>query len=288
MRTSLGIGTVCLAAASLFTPAAVAQSATPRVRTADVVMQRGVTYLGIAGADVTSERARSLGLKEERGVEVTHVGEDSPASKAGIKVGDVVLEYNGQAVQGIEQLTRLIRETPAGRQVKVAVWRSGAALTLTATPESHRGMVIETPGGSWVMPEVNIAPMAPIPPMPPIEIPKFQMTYQSPMLGIQGESLGDSQQLADFFGVKDGVLVRSVGKGSVAEKAGIKAGDVIVKVDDSRISTTRDITSTLRALRPKTTVTVTVVRNKREIPLTVTFEGSSGRVRASLREIRVC
>lgn len=287
MRTSLGIGIACLAA-SLFTPAAVAQSATPRVRTADVVVQRGVTYLGIAGADITSERARALGLKEERGVEVTNVSEDSPASKAGIKVGDVVLEYNGQAVQGIEQLTRLIRETPAGRQVKVAVWRGGAPITLTATPETHKGMVIETPNGSWVMPEVNIAPVPPMPPVPPIEIPKFQMTYQSPMLGIQGESLGDAQQLAEFFGVKGGVLVRSVGKGSVAEKAGIRAGDVIVKVDDSKISTTRDITSTLRALRPKTTVTVTVVRNKREVPLTVTFESGSGRVRAALREIRVC
>ena len=130
-------------------------------------------------------------------------------------------------------------------------------------------------GGTFVMPEVRV-PEFTIPPMPPMDLPKFQMLYQSPMLGIEGESLGQQYQFAEFLGVKDGVLVKAVMKNSAAEKAGIKAGDVIVKVDEAKVSTTREITSALRAARSKKTVNVTVVRNKREMTLPVTIEASSG------------
>ena len=103
------------------------------------------------------------------------------------------------------------------------------------------------------------------------------------MLGIIGESLGPEEQLAEFFGVKDGVLVKSVNKDSAAEKAGIKAGDVIVKVDDTKVTTSREITSALRAPRSKKTVTVTVVRAKKEMPMTVTIETPAD-LRAIARE----
>jgi serine protease Do len=279
MRMSLGICSV-IAAASLLAPAARAQ-VTPRARTVTVVSDRPA-YLGIGAKDIDGERASALKLKEVRGAEVTSVLDDSPAAKAGFKEGDVVLEYNGQAVEGSAQLTRLVHETPVGRQVKVVVWRNGASQTLTATLEAGKNMVFGG-GGTWVMPEVRM-PEITIPPIPPIEIPRFEMSYQNPVLGIYGESLGQQEQLAEFFGVKDGVLVKSVGKNSGAEKAGIKAGDVIVKVEDSSISSSRDITNALRANRSKKTVTVVVVRNKKEMPLTVTIEAGigTGAVRARL------
>jgi serine protease Do len=239
-----------------------------------MVPRGGASYLGIGVADVTAERAKALNLKEVRGAEVTNVAEDSPASKAGIKEGDVALEYDGTAVQGIEQFTRLVRETPVGRQVKIVVWRNGAAQTLTATVEARRGAVIRSDGGAWTldMPSIRV-------PMPQIEIPRFQMTWQNPVLGIEGESLRSQEQLADFFGVKEGVLVKLVRKNSAAEKAGIKAGDVVVKVDDSTVATPQEITRTLRALGSKKTFTVKVVRNKKEMPLTVTIEDRGGAMR---------
>src|SRR3979409_1350361 len=68
----------------------------------------GGSFLGIGVTEVDSERAKALNLKEERGVEITRVEEDSPAARAGLKTGDVVLEYGGQRVEGTEQFVRLV------------------------------------------------------------------------------------------------------------------------------------------------------------------------------------
>ena len=251
-------------------PAAFAQNA--HHANVITVQRSGTSYLGIGAVEVSPERARALNLREERGVEVAHVEDDSPAAKAGMKQGDVVLEYNGEKVEGVDQFIRLVRETPPGRQVKVAVWRGGATENLTITVGARRNMVIETPSGP-----VTVPPIPPIPPMPPIDIPRFEMSYQSPLIGIEGESLMPQGQLAEFFGVQDGVLVKSVIKNSPAEKAGLKAGDVIVKVDDSKVASTREITSVLRSNRNKSNFPLTVVRNKKEMPVTVTIPDRNGR-----------
>jgi serine protease Do len=232
-----------------------------------MVVARG-TYLGVGVQDVDADRAKALKLKEVRGAEVTMVNEGTPAAKAGIKVGDVILEYNGQQVQGKEELQRLVRETPAGRQVKISVWRNGAPVTVTATVEE--GMIPNPDAeGNWSFPNFNITPM---PPMPTIDIPRMLTTIQSSALGVECEPLGSNSQLAEFFGVKDGVLVRSVTHNSAADKAGLKAGDVIVKIGDTHIANTRDLTAAIHMNQGKATLAMTVVRNHHEMPLNVTLE----------------
>jgi serine protease Do len=256
MRLSFGIAMACLAAS---------------LSAQGTLQVGGSSYLGIGVADITAERAKALNLKEVRGAEVTSVAVDGPASKAGIKPGDVLLEYDGAAVVGIEQFTRLVRETPVGRQVKIAVWRNGAGQTLTATIEGRKGTLIPYPG------------TPPFFPSPGIEIPRLGISWRNPVLGIEGESLDSQEQLAEFFGVKNGVLVKAVVKDSAAEKAGIKAGDVVVKLGDSPVSTPEEVTRVLRALGSVKTFTVTVVRNRKEIPLTVTREERAGAVPAALQ-----
>ena len=121
------------------------------------------------------------------------------------------------------------------------------------------------------MPE--IPPIPEIAPMP--EMPRVFGMSRSGMLGIECEALGS--QLATYFGVKEGVLVRSVAKDSAAEKAGMRAGDVIVKVDGEAVNSVHDITSLVRGARSKHTFPIVVVRDKKDVTLTVTLEtGSRG------------
>ena len=234
-----------------------------------MVISRSGSYLGIGGIDIDEERAKALNLKEARGVEIKSVDANSPAAKAGLKDGDVVLDYNGQAVAGIEQFARLVRETPAGREVRLSVWRGGAMQTITATIATRPGALsIHGDGDSYSF------TMPPMPPMPPIDLPTANMTWRSSTLGVETESL--TPQLAEFFGVKEGVLVRAVTKNSAAEKAGIKAGDIIVKVDDTKVATSRSITAALRSLGTKRTFPVVVVRKQQETTLSVTLEERRG------------
>ena len=290
MRTRVLLGILACAAAGAMAPAASAQVAAPppRPRIAITPSDAPTSFLGIGVADVDAERAKALNLKEERGAEITHVYEDSPAAKAGIKEKDVVLEFGGQPVQGMEHLKRLVAETPVGRQVRIVVWRNGASQTLTASIGSQNGMMPIAPGargtGSWSMPAIPGFEGWTIPEM---DMPSFSMTWRNPRLGIIGEPLGKEEQLAEFFGVKDGVLVKSVVKSSPAEKSGIKAGDVIVKVADSRIATAEDITRALRSVgNGQTTCLVTVVRGKKETSITVTLEPrTGGPVHAAVRTV---
>jgi serine protease Do len=173
-----------------------------------------------------------------------------------------------------------VRETVPGHEAKLSVWRNGAAQPVTATIESRHMAMIG--GEPWFA--VQIPPMPEMPPMPPMpampsfdfEIPHIQTIMQNSVLGIAGEPLGDEQQFAEFFGVKDGVLVKEVESNSAAERAGIKAGDVIVKVGDTRVGSLRELTTALRAARSKGSYTITVVRNKKEMPVTVTPEQHGG------------
>jgi serine protease Do len=253
-----------MTAASLVLPVAFAQQ-----HSQTFVLTGGGSYLGIGGVDITPDRARALNLKEERGVEISSVDPEGPAAKAGLKEGDVVLEFNGQPVEGWAQFRRLVQETPAGRTVKISVWRAGATQSLTAIVGERKNQpMIIGPENGW---NYNMPVIPSMPEMPNIEIPRYG-TLQNPMIGIIGEPLGQEEQLAEFFGVQDGVLVRSVRKGSAAEKAGIKAGDVITRVEDSKVITSAEITRALRNYKSKKTVTMTVVRYKKEIPVTVTLD----------------
>jgi serine protease Do len=224
------------------------------------VWTSGGSFLGIGVAEITSERAKALSLKEESGVEVTRVDEDSPAAKAGIQRGDVILEYNGQRVDSIEQLQRLIRETPAGRSVKLAIGRNGATQTVTAVVGSRRSHAKEFFGPDAIdLPEIHIPDM-----------PMIMATTRNSRLGIEAESLGP--QLAEYFGVKEGVLVRSVNKGSAAEKAGIKAGDVILRVDKTKVVTAGEISSAVRAARSAASFPIDLKRDRKDLTVTVSVE----------------
>jgi serine protease Do len=265
----IAISTIAALAACL--PPAFGQA-----RTRQVVVSRSGSYLGVGAIDIDEERAKALNLRETRGVEIKSVDNDSPAAKAGLKEGDVVIDYNGTPVVGFEQFARLVRETPAGRQARISVWRAGSTQTVTATIATRPGYTrTDGDGFSIAIPSIPRIP----------DMPVSHTTWRSSMLGVDTESL--SSQLAEFFGVKEGALVRSVTKNSPAEKAGIKAGDVITKVDDAKVSSPREISSALRGLRNKNTFPVVVVRRQQETTVTVTLEDRRG-MREQRAQTRYC
>ena len=243
-----------------------AQSQAPRAKAVNV-FSTSRSYLGIGVVDVSDEKAKAVGLKEPQGVEVTAVSEDSPASKAGISRGDIILDYNSQRVEGGAQFVRMVQETPVGRKAELQLWRNGGKQTITAVigARTERQMTIAVPN-------------VPMPPMPPMSVmipdtPHDMFSWRSTVLGVETESL--NPQLAEFFGVKEGVLVRSINKGSAAETSGLKAGDVITKVDGQPISSPRNITSLLRGKSEKN-VSLTIVRNHKEMTLNVKISWNSG------------
>ncbi len=228
----------------------------PPAPPARVLQVRG-GYLGVGIQEITAERAKALRLPEESGVEVTRVSSESPAEKAGILAGDVILQYNGMKVEGIEQLTRLVRETPGGREVRIDISRNGVSQSVTARIGANPAARFLGDGFNFNMPDV----------------PRIIQGVRSPMLGIEAEPL--EGQLAQYFGVTEGVLVRSVVKDSSAEKSGIRAGDVILKVDDAKVGTPAEITKRLRPLTGRS-IALTLMREKREMAVTVTVEAPSG------------
>ena len=262
MRSSI---LIILSSAAMWT--APAQQAPPaRV---PKVAAPSTSYVGVMMQEIDTDRARALKLPSEAGVEVTRVEPDSPADHAGVKVNDVILQFNGQHVEGIEQFSRLVRETPAGREVKMDIYRNGSPQSLTVKVGARRA-----PAAMTMMNPIPAPAPAPMPPAERFELrmpdmPRSFMSWRSSALGLECETL--EGQLAQYFGVKEGVLVRSVAKSSPAEKAGVKAGDVIVRVDDSRVATPSDVSSRIRSNRGKP-VPFVVMRDHREVTVSVTLD----------------
>ena len=224
------------------------------------------SYLGIDVRDVTPESAKQLKLREERGAEITMVDRDAPAGKAGFKERDVILDFDGQKVESVEQLRRMIHETPPGRTVTIGYSRDGQ-MGSVQVQLADRAMV-EAKSYTFTMPKVQVH-------VPRIEMPAIQiMTMSGSRAGLLVSNV--TPQLGDYFGCKNGecVLVQSVEKGGAAEAAGFKAGDVILKVDNERIADMSDWRSALRARRSGGKVAITILRERREQTLNLTLPAS--------------
>lgn len=236
---------------------------TPRVQ-----IFGGGSRIGVSVADLDPADAKAAG-----GVRVDSVEDDSPAARAGVQTGDIVVEFDGERVRSVRQFSRLVSETPAGRQVTAAVTRDGKRTSLTITPREASSLRFDN--DAWraideVREMARIAPRptpprAPSAPRPPaFEFEPFAL-LRGNQLGVTVNSLSD--QLKEYFGVKDGLLVTSVIESSAAAKAGVKAGDVITSVNGSRVDSPSELREEMRDVEPGQEFTLEITRDRKSMTL---------------------
>ncbi|MGA3162544.1 MAG: PDZ domain-containing protein [Terracidiphilus sp.] len=227
-------------------------------------------YLGVDVADVDQEKAQTLKLKEVRGAVIILIDHDAPAGKIGLKVNDVVLELNGQTVEGAEQLRRMLREIPAGHKVSLEISRDGNVQTLAVELANRRVMEHEVwnkigTGGDLFAPGPGMGMLgegdSPLP-------DGFHMSFFGSSLNVGALVEPLTSQMAEYLGVTCGLMVKQVAHKSEADAAGLKAFDVILKVGPDAIATLADWERALHSNQGKT-VQVTVLRDRKQQTLTL-------------------
>lgn len=232
----------------------------------------GGSYLGVHLMEVNEDRAKELRMATPTGVEITRVAEESPAEAGGLSQGDVILEFRGEKVAGLEHFKRLVRETPVGREVPVVVWRAGSRQTLTVKVgkrEAPQMTVLrkDCEGEDCVQPFGLTIPNL------SVHVPMPQLAMKMRILGAELE--GVNGQFADHFGVEEGVLVRSVDVDSPAGRAKLQAGDVIVSVEGETVRTPRQLHSAIRSAE-STEVSIEVMRNHKKKTLAIERSQNEG------------
>ena len=179
--------------------------------------------------------AESLGLGKARGAEVSMVEAGGPAEKGGIKVGDIILKFNGQPIETTRDLPRLVGATKVGSRATVTVWRRGAQLDVPVT-------IVE-------LQEERVATNRPAPKKPaPGAAPNA--------LGLVVSDISPAQR--GELGVEAGVLVENA-DGSAAS-AGIRPGDVISQVGNTAVTNAAQFNALVAKLDPKKPVALLVRR----------------------------
>ena len=234
--------------------------------------------LGVSVSDVD--------VKGTAGVRIDDVDPDSPADAAGLREGDVVVEFDGERVRSARQFRRLVQETPDGRTVKIAVMRDGQKQILDATPENRVTMDFGFDAERLrEQLERNLREFPVEPPTfrdddrgprrPEYRRPERVMPYAGGRgrLGVTIQSL--TPELEEYFGAKNGgVLVSSVTKDSAAATAGLKAGDVITSINGRSVTGSGDLMRELDDLTGE--VTIGIMRDRKEMTLKTVLKAGSG------------
>jgi serine protease Do len=254
---------------------------------------RGPTgYLGVETRDISQDEIIPLKLKDLRGVEIIALDHDGPACKAGIRVHDVVLQIDGQVLEGEQQLRKRLKDMQAGRTVTFLISRDGQTQTYTMQMADRRTVGLEAWGQHYSVPAPDQtsysarggnsfldSPSTSSSSTAAISSPKghrdilaMNMIMSSSFTGAKLEVMG--AQLAQYFGADDGagLLVRSVDGNSPAEQAGMKAGDVVVEINSISVTTGAEWTKTVHDNKGRP-VPVIVLRDKHQVTLTLTPDG---------------
>ena len=199
-------------------------------------------WLGVGIQRVTSQLAESFGLEEEKGALVSQVFKDSPAEKAGLKQGDIILEFDKKKIKNFGDLSRNVASTPVGKTVTIKVFRNGQTISLEAT----------------------VAEME-----EPTEIAKAPSRKP---LGITVQDI--TPEIASSLGLEavTGVVVSGVEPGSSAAKAGIRRSDVIIEVDRKPVKDVEAFEQAIEATKGQENILFLIRRGDSNLFIVVTPE----------------
>lgn len=229
-------------------------------------------YLGVHLQDLDDALLKALDLDaNEHGVLVSDVVEDSPAEKAGLESGDVIVKFDGAPAKSVRGLTRRVRRSDAGEKVKMEVLRKGHTKTMEVTlgeSPSPKGMTWysdedgDAPGVHFLGQDGKVFGMGGDAP--------FSVWTSRGSLGVRIEDL--DKDLGHYFGADDGVLVLSVNEDSPAEKAGVRPGDVIQSVDGEKVEDSTDLHAVLSDYDAGDSVEIGILRDKQQSKIQVELD----------------
>lgn len=258
MRTRVNRMAATAATAAVLLGATVVADAVAKEKKASKASKKSESgYIGVYMQELSDDVREGLDLDVTKGVLVSGVQDDSPADTAGIEEGDVVVSFAGTAVDSPDQLRELVSEFEPGATAKIDVVRDGKAQSFTVTVgerSKSETFSFEVPDGD--MGELRHA---------------FTMVG-GPRLGISAHELEDDNDLGSYFGAEDGILVLGVEDESVAEKAGVKAGDVIQTIGDDKVGDVGDLREALRDFDEGDEFTIGVLRHGKSQTLKATMD----------------
>lgn len=215
-------------------------------------------YLGVYPQTIDEDLKEAFDLTTDHGVIIKGVETDSPADNAGIRQGDILLEYDGQQLTNADDLVRLVRQNKPGEKVDLVILHKGQEKTVTVELGQAQNTA-DADINNFFGPGGQVAP----------GVHSFSKTWTSDnsfiadtYIGVELASL--SEQLGQYFGVDngEGALVTTVMEDSPAAQGGLKAGDVIVEIDGSQIEGPSDVQKIVRKADKGDQLAVTVMRDK--------------------------
>jgi serine protease Do len=239
----IGINTAILASGQgigFATPSIIAKFVIPQLREKGKVT-RGM--VGVQVQNITPELAKSFGMAEPRGALVAEVNPGSPAAKAGVQRGDIIIDFNGHPIHEMNELPRMVADTAPGSKATLKVLRQGKEKTLNLT-------IVE-------LTEERQAQA------------KEETRGEKTPLGLEVQNLDPN--LARQFRLRDnqGVVVVQVEPGSPAAEARLRAGDLILEVDGTVVTTVQEYSTAVGKLKKDTVARLLIKRAGRTLYLTV-------------------
>ena len=200
-------------------------------------------WLGVTIQEVTPELAKSFGLKENKGALVAQVGPGSPAEKAGIEQGDIILAFDGQAISDSKDLPRIVASTVVGKMVTVKLSREGKVMDRS----------------------LNVGELEE-------KVDRAKAPSSQKSLGVSVQDL--TPEIAQGLGLKNagGVVVAQVEAGSPAAEAGLQTGDVIREVNRKPVKNADDFVQKLEKAQGQGTFLFSIQRGENHLFAAVTLK----------------